>query len=307
MLYEGCTLFSARDGDLYRRLYDAGRTEISDACLISRVAWNAGFNYQKFQVGELLSLASDGGVFTTPHITWPVGHIANKNLKDLIDAVWPVFRQRDWPLRLMYVDEMDLPLLEQLPGYQAKISFSPDFDDYLYDAESLRQLSGKALHGQRNQLNRFFRTYPDYVYQPLHSDDAEEALQLVQTWCEERNLDCQDLCLSDYRAIRQAFVDYDQLDIHGGTIRIGKKLVAFALGSLIRGDTAVIHFEKAAGDYVGLYAAINKLVVDYAFPDVRYVNREEDMGIEGLRRAKASYGPIRMIHKFEAILSRPGE
>ncbi len=304
MRCEGCSLFSAQDSADYSRLHQLSRTEISDTCLNSRVAWNAGFYYQKILLEDCLCLLSDGGVFTTPHVTWPVGLVDQKILLKIADALWPVFQNRGWPLRMMYIDENKLSLLRGLPGYRVRLAYDPDFDDYLYDAGELRQLSGKALHGKRNHLNKFCRTYPDYEYHPITAADRDEALRLVKSWCEEKNLDCLNLCLSDYRAIRQLFDDFDRLDVRGGSIRVGGRMVAFALGSLLNGDTAVIHFEKADAAFDGLYAAINKMVLDNAFPDVRFVNREEDMGIRGLRKAKASYGPIRMIHKYEAWLSR---
>jgi uncharacterized protein len=303
MLCEGCTLFSARDSECYSRLHGASLSEISDGCLISRVAWNAGFNYQKLYVADTLSLISDGGVFTSPHMTCPIGALDETKLAAVIHAARPSFEQRGWPLRVLYIDEVYLPLFRSLPGYQAQITYNPDFSDYVYDADTLRQLTGKTLHGQRNQFNRFLRAHPDYEYRPISADDRDEALALVRTWCEERGLDCCNLCQSDYLAIEQAFIDFADLDIHGGSIRLGGRLIAFAMGTLLRQNMAVIHFEKAATGFEGLYAAINKLVLDYAFPDVLLVNREEDMGMAGLRKAKTSYGPVRMIHKYEALLS----
>ncbi len=306
MRCEGCSLFSAQDSNIYSRLFNLSQTEISDACLNSRVAWNAGFYYQKAVLEDCLCLVSDGGVFTTPHVTWPIGAVDSTRLKKIVDALWPAFESKGWPFRIMYINEADLPLIRDLPGYEVILTHNPDYDDYLYDAEELRQLSGKALHGKRNHVNRFCRTFPDFEYRPIAVSDRDEALALVKSWCDEKELDCLNLCISDYRAIRQIFDDFSLLDIHGGSIRVGGRLVAFALGSLIRKDTAVIHFEKAIAGYEGLYAAINKLVLEHAFPNVRYVNREEDMGIPGLRKAKLSYGPIRMIHKYEALLHQLG-
>jgi hypothetical protein len=304
MPYEGFSLFSAQDRNQYERLFALSRTEISDACLNSRIAWNAGFYYQKALIEDCFCLISDGGVFTTPHLTWPIGLVDADRLGRILDMLWPVFHGRGWPLRLMYIDEANMPLVRDLPGYRVKLAYNPDYDDYLYDAEELRQLSGKALHGKRNHLNRFCRSYPDFEYRPITAGDRDEALALVRSWCEEKELDCLDLCISDYRAIRQIFDDFAALDVRGGTIRVGGRLIAFALGSLMREDMAVINFEKADAGYEGLYAAINKYVLDHAFPDVKYVNREEDMGIRGLRKAKRSYNPIRMIHKYEAWLEK---
>lgn len=297
-------MFSALDGPLYNRLHQLTRTEISDSCLNSRVAWNAGFNYRKVLLEGSLCLISDGGVFTTPHLTWPIGELDRDGLKRIVDTLWPVFAARQWPFRLMYIDEDNLDLVRDMPGYRAKLAYDPDFDDYLYDAEELRQLSGKSLHGKRNYLNRFCRIYPGFEYRPIVREDREEALFLVKSWCDEKGLDCLNFCISDYRAIRQVFDDFASLDLRGGSIRIGGKMTAFALGSLMNADTAVIHFEKADAKYDGVYAAINKFVLDYAFPEARMVNREEDMGLRNLRKAKESYSPIRMIHKYEAWLQK---
>ncbi len=304
MNMKGCTLFSADDASLYNQFFSLSKTEISDSCLNSRVAWNSGFAYHKCVIDDTLCLVSDGGIFTTPHMTWPVGEMDAPTLQRIIDRVQPIFQERDWELRMMYIDEMNLELVQALDGYDADISYNRDFSDYVYDAQEMRELSGKSMHGKRNHINRFMRTYPDFKYEQIKPEDRDEALGLVKAWCDEKDLDCMDLVSSDYRAIRQLFIDFDKLDLFGGSIRTNGRLVAFSLGSLPRPDTAVIHFEKADTAIRGLYAVINKLTMDHTFPDVKYVNREEDMGIRGLRKAKKSYGPIRMIKKYEAKITK---
>ncbi|MDW7655540.1 MAG: phosphatidylglycerol lysyltransferase domain-containing protein [Bacillota bacterium] len=304
MQCDGCTLFSIQDGPDYNRCHSLSGSELSDHCLNSRIAWNAGFYYQKMLIEDCFCLVSNGGVFTTPHVTWPLGRVTAQKLEAILDEVLPAFTSRGWPLRLMYLDEAVLPLVKALPHYTASISYNPDYSDYLYEADHLRSLSGKTMHRKRNHFNKFSRLYPQYEYHPITQDDQKEALALVQAWCDEKAVDCLNLCSSDFRAVRQLFHDMPSLDVRGGSIRIDGRLVAFALGSLLNGDTAVIHFEKAEAIYDGLYAAINKLVLDHAFPEARWVNREEDMGIAGLRKAKESYGPIRLIHKYEALLHR---
>ncbi len=304
MEFSGCTLFSADDAPQYNQYFQLSQTEISDSCLNSRVAWNSGFAYYKAIIDQTFCLISAGGDFTTPHMTWPVGAMDGATLQYIIDTLYPIFRERDWTMRMMYIDEINLPLVQALKGYKAVISCNLDFSDYLYEVRDLRSLSGKALHGQRNHLNRFFRTNPDYQYSSISTADRDEALALVRRWCEEKNLDCMDLTNSDYRAVRQLFVDFEKLDVRGGAIRLDGQLVAFSLASLMRPDTAVIHFEKADASVRGLYTVINKLVLDNEFADVQYVNREEDMGIRGLRKAKRSYGPIRMIDKYEVTLTK---
>ncbi len=304
MQCDRCTLFTIQDGPAYNRCHSLSQSEISDNCLNSRIAWNSGFYYQKLVLDDCFCLVSNGGVFTTPHVTFPLGQVTTAKLTAVLDEIWPEFAAYGWPLRLMYIDEFNLPLLADLTGYTAEISYNADFSDYIYDAESLRSLSGKAMHRKRNHYNKFCRSYPDFVYSSIRVADRQQALALVQAWCDEKKVDCLNLCESDFRAVRQLFKDMAQLDIKGGCIRIDGQLVAFALGSRLAEDTAVIHFEKAVTGYDGLYAAINKLVLEQEFPDVKYVNREEDMGIAGLRKAKESYLPLRLVHKYEALLHR---
>ncbi len=99
--------------------------------------------------------------------------------------------------------------------------------------------------------------------------------------------------------IERIFRDWEKLDMRGGAIRIGGKVVAFSIGSIGRPDTAYIHFEKADTDYDGLYVAQCKYVAASAFPEVKYINREEDLGIPGLRQSKGSYHPIAMVDKYK--------
>lgn len=304
MWCDGCHLFSLENKDAYKIQFDESRTEISDHCLNSRVAWNAGFYYQQQEVEGCLYLISNGGVFTTPHVTFPLGTLTAGKLERIIDGMWPAFEARGWPFRLMYVDAANLALLGQLKGYTASVFYNPDFSDYLYRAEDLRHLRGRAFKQKRNHINRFNRLYPGARFRPLQAQDQEAALALVKNWCDEKAIDCLNLCDSDYRAIRQLFRHMDQLTVYGGALVLGEKLLAFSMGSLVQDHTAVIHFEKADPAYDGAYAVINQQTMAQVFPQALWVNREEDMGVAALRKAKQSYQPHRLIHKYEATLER---
>lgn len=295
--------FGAADIQDYESHLEKSATEISDACICSRIAWNAGFNYQRVVIAGLYCLISDGGVFTTPHLVMPIGDADQASIQKAVDEILPHFEKQGWPMRILYIDACYLPLFESLIGYQVRISHDLCYSDYVYDASSLVALTGKSLHAKRNHVNRFFRDHPGYMYHTLTAGDREDCLALVASWCAERNLDCSNLLESDYRAIRKLFDYFGQVSIRGGVIRVGGSVAAFAMGSVCR-STGVIHFEKARTDMVGLYAAINKLVVEREFADCTEINREEDMGLEGLKKAKQSYNPSRMIDKYEVVLTR---
>ncbi|MGI6298972.1 MAG: DUF2156 domain-containing protein [Saccharofermentanales bacterium] len=295
--------FNPDDIESYDHHFRKTANEISDSFTNSRVAWNPAFNYQKSVIGDLFCLISDGGVFTTPHMTMPVGKLTVEGLQKVIDVVAPHFECQNWPFRILYIEERDLPLFDSLQGY--KVSFKHDecYSDYIYEAESLMTLAGKALHAKRNHVNRFFRNCPDFSYDSITKADEEGCLELVNQWCTEKGIDKLDIRDSDYLPIKNLFAFMDQLQVRGGVIRLGEEIVAFAMGSAAR-DLGVIHFEKARTDIDGLYAVINKLVVEHEFADCTEINREEDMGIEGLRKAKQSYVPKRMVKKYEALVTR---
>ena len=296
-------LFSIADRARYLDRRQLSHTELADASFDARLSWHAGFNYHVGDTADCLFLLSEGGVFTTPHMTLPMGPLDQERLQAIVDHVAPEFDQNGWPVRCLYVDACYLPLFENLKGYRARVAFDRTYSDYLYSADSLRQLSGKDLHAKRNHVNRFLRTYPDYEFRALRPDDAPEALHLVQSWCMEKGVNCQDLQISDYRPIKTLFDNYSALNLRGGMIRIDGQLAAFAIASEPINNTGIIHVEKARADYPGLYAAINKLMLDEILPDIEWVNREEDLGIPGLRKAKMSYYPSRLIHKYEVILT----
>ena len=315
---EGCDFFhmtedafhelSIEDKAAYEACHAISGNRLSDLCFVSRLAWNPGFGYRVAMVADAFCMVSDGGVFCRPHLAMPLGVVDAGHLGRVMDEIVPLFEDKGWPMAVMYVEESHLPLFEALraQGYDTEASFSQDYSDYIYNGDSMRTLSGKALHAKRNHLTRFARDYPDHRYDPVCAADGPECLGLVHNWCREKEFDLNDLNVCDYVPIRVVFEHFDRLDVRGGVIRIGGAIRAFALGCTLEDGTAVIHFEKADPAYQGLYAAINNQVLCREFPDALLVNREEDMGIEGLRKAKQSYQPVSFADKYTVMVRRTG-
>lgn len=162
-------------------------------------------------------------------------------------------------------------------------------DDYIYDAEELRTLPGKKYHSKRNFASRFYSAH-SHEYIELTAENLDLCDSVLEKWFEVRRTDV----IDERRAIGELFQNFEALKLRGAALRIGGQIAAFTIGELIEDDTAHILIEKADISHVGVYAAINRDFLVNAFPSVLYVNREEDMGILGLRRAKQSYHPIRM-------------
>lgn len=171
-----------------------------------------------------------------------------------------------------------------------------------YEGESLRTLAGRKNQKKRNHLNSFIKEYGDRVeYRKLNEKDFKDCKNVMSKWLEDKGEDSE--FDSEVRAIKRIFDNYDKLKdkIKIAGIYIDSKLEAFSIGEMLNKDMAVIHIEKANSDIRGLYPYINKEFLVNEFSDVKFVNREEDLGIEGLRKAKLSYHPIKFAEKYTVI------
>ena len=173
-----------------------------------------------------------------------------------------------------------------------------DQSDYVYAAQDLIQLKGNRFHRKKNHVNKFLKSQP-HEYRPLDEALVRAVLDMQDAWCALR--DCADdpgLSAED-RAIHEALCKFGRLDYQGGAILIHGKVEAFSLGEPLNPDTAVIHIEKANPEIPGLYAAINQQFAQNAWSGLAWINREQDLGILGLRQAKESYNPHHLVDKYE--------
>lgn len=169
--------------------------------------------------------------------------------------------------------------------------------DYVYEREKLETLKGKKLHGKRNHINKFLSLYPDYEYRKLDSSMIEECIRLYDQWSEDKE-EPTAAYLEERGSVLLALNNMEKLGLVGGTIFIEDKLVAFTLGERLKPDMVLIHIEKADYAYEGLYPMINQQYVLHECAEVSLINREEDMGIEGMRKAKRAYYPLKMVEKY---------
>ena len=181
----------------------------------------------------------------------------------------------------------------------AKYEVVPDRDnsDYVYLAKDLINLSGNKYHRKKNHLHQFIKNHA-FEYRPLDAELVKRVLGMQEAWCRIREcVEKPDLLAEDF-AVHEALTHFEALEYQGGAILLNLAVEAFALGEPLNQDTAVIHIEKANPDILGLYAAINQLFCLNTWSNVTYINREQDMGVEGLRKAKESYYPHHMVNKY---------
>jgi hypothetical protein len=173
--------------------------------------------------------------------------------------------------------------------------------DYIYLTEDLIKLEGRKYHRKRNHIKQF-KEKVSYRYIPLTSEWISECLRLETEWCDLRHCEAVPGLFNESMAIKEAFTHFEELGLKGGTILINGKVEAFTLGEPLNRDTAVIHIEKANSAYEGLYSLINQAFLENQWSGYTYVNREQDLGEEGLRKAKESYFPHHMINKYTITL-----
>lgn len=170
--------------------------------------------------------------------------------------------------------------------------------DYIYDAEKLATLSGKKLSKKRNHINRLEAEH-EWKTEVLTSDNIDIALNIYKKWLGEKG-DEEISKEHEKSAIKNAFADYDALGLDGMILYIDNEPKAFTVGSMINSEVADIHFEKADRNERGAYPLINREFVRYMkgkYKTLKYINREDDMGIEGLRKSKHSYHPLFLVDK----------
>lgn len=182
------------------------------------------------------------------------------------------------------------------------IAFTPNETafDYIYDRESLSNLIGQKYHSKRNFINRFIYEYGEAEYEDITPQNIAECRKISDVWLRDNYSEVTEAMLNEKEAIIRLLNNFFPLDMRGAIIRINGKICAFTAGEELNGDTFVIHIEKASYDITGAYAVINNEFAKRALEGYKYINREEDMGLEGLRKAKRSYNPAFMGKKFTA-------
>lgn len=187
------------------------------------------------------------------------------------------------------------------PSYIEELT---DWADYLYDSEKLATLSGKKMGKKRNHVNKFMSLYPDYKLEPLTSENAHEAMEFMDTFDLEG--DSTEMAIIERKLSRDLISAVEQGDrnLLGALLKVDGKVCAYTIGD-IKGDTLFIHVEKATRAIEGSYEAINKLfaeVITRSYPVIRFINREDAAGDDGLKKAKESYHPVELLRKYNVIL-----
>ena len=215
----------------------------------------------------------------------------------------------DLPFKIYLADEEAVERLHLKESPDFQVTEQEDLKDYLYDGEALRTLAGKKLHKKKNHLNGFLREYEGrYEYRCLCCQDRDKVWEFLDKWREQKGDDVEDHLDYEVAGIHEILKNCSQLKVRMAGVFVDGNLEAFTIGSYNPlEDMAIIHIEKANPQIRGLYQFINQQFLIHEFPDVKLVNREDDLGEEGLRKAKMSYNPCGFARKYLVMQTNFGK
>lgn len=226
------------------------------------------------------------------------------NAKDpqcLFDKLVELAKEGGYPLRLHCIIEEEVEMIEKWYPGQYQVEYNRDDSDYIYIREKLAALAGKKLHGKRNHIHRFEEKNPDWKYERITDVNEEDCAKMAMQWCMKNCMDEENEIeydkIDESKLVVYAIRHREELGMIGGALRTGGRIIAITLGERLTDDTFVVHFEKAFSEIQGAYPMINREFVRNELSGYLYVNREEDLGEEGLRKAKLSYRPEIILNK----------
>jgi hypothetical protein len=268
--------------------------------------WKGINQFSWKEIGDYLCIAAADNLeeemglsFMFPPLTRTGGYEAEK-LRRTLDAAREEFAAKGEEFVMMLVPFHMVELFDKLlPGVFSFEADRPNFD-YVYDTRELIELKGKKFHGKRNHLNYFLNHY-DYTYERMTPDMSDEVMRFIDAFNERKALPEgheRELLEMEKEAMADVLTHLDDVGYLAGVIRIGGGVEAISIGGRLGTKTVTVHVEKANVEYRGLYQAINNEFCRHMASHVKRINREEDMGIPGLRKAKLSYNPIKLVEKY---------
>lgn len=281
------------DREIIHSYFKAYQPEVSELKFTNLFIWRHYYQFEwSILDGFLLILVHT--LNFGYHFMQPVGPGSReKIIPFLLD--WLEKERDEYEPRIERVDQRVIDELGDLS--QIQVESLPDHADYVYSTQDLIQLAGRKYHAKKNHINRFNKQH-DFEYQAMTPELVNACIHILKRWCNWRECDKSPIMRAEFEAVHEALLHFNQLELDGGVILVDNSVVAFALGEMLNKQTAVVHAEKVDPNIRELFAVINQQFCENAYSEVPFMNREQDLGIAGLRRAKRSYHPVRMVEKY---------
>ena len=281
---------------LHQRFFDY-QPETSEWTFTNLFVWREYYRYQWSVLnGNLLVLCNPLG--WGHYFLMPIGG-GNRLETTRTMLAWLKNEKEEYDPRIERTDERFVKEIAQDEG----LIVEPVRDqfDYVYSTQNLIQLEGRKYHAKKNHINRFQSRYA-FEYKTMDTELSKECRHVLKRWCDWRECEKNPIMQAEMEACQETLKYFQELRIEGGVILANGKVIAFTLGELLNSGTAVIHVEKIDPDVPEGFAVINQQFCEHAWSNIPFINREQDLGVPGLRRAKQSYNPIKMVEKFRVRL-----
>jgi len=284
-------------GDKYTfdRLFKKYPPQVSEFTFTNLFAWRCAYRFCVSSLDDCV-LAISAKDKKSPHIFDPIGEQTKK--RSVVREVFSLMAGRAKFVRVpeatagLFVDEAGIGVEEDRDNF-----------DYVYSARDLIELKGRDFDAKRNFIRRFEEQYT-FKYEKITKANLGKCLSFEEEWCNAKECQRVEGLAAERAATQEMLRHFERLGISGGIIEINGKVEAVALGEELNAETFVVHVEKANSGCQGIYQAISQLFISNEAGRFAYVNREQDLGVSGLRKAKASYHPHHMVKKYNLVYSR---
>ena len=229
------------------------------------------------------------------YYTFPIG---NGEIKNAFNLILEDAKLNNKKIEFVCLNKNQTKILKEIFGEKIKINKNRDGFDYIYSLERLSSLSGRKYHSKKNHFNSFKNKY-NFKFELINEENISQCSSFAREWYSIN--EATPTLLKEQKALECAFQNYFKLNLIGAIIKVENKIIAFCIGEeMYNKNIFCTHFEKADYNFQGAYTAINKLFSEFLINDFKLVNREDDAGIEGLRKAKLSYHPEILLEKYYA-------
>jgi uncharacterized protein len=234
-----------------------------------------------------------------PYAFFPLakGKMEEGVLNNILILLQEYFIKLDRQLVFKKVTEDQVKFLKACKDFLWEVAFDRDHSDYVYKTQDLISLSGKKYDGKRNHINKFKSLYT-FAFIEMNSSHKEECKRIHDEWCKAIETSNPQDFLSEKNASQELLDHFEELNVKGCLIRVNDRFEAYSIAEQLNTETTVIHIEKGNFLFPGIYQVINQQFCENVWSHTPYINREQDLGIEGLRKAKESYHPEFLVKKY---------
>ena len=269
--------------------FDKTATAFCDLSVGMKYMWRDYYQVEYAIINDTLIMKEDAPDYKNVFY-YPIG----KDVDGALELIERHCREQNIPLNFGCIDNYTATLLAKR-YYSVQISDDRDWSDYIYLAEKFKTYSGKKLSGQRNHVNKFKKLYPDYKFKKIEQADINRIKEFLSEYSVSKTLS--DGAKEEYDRLSDYLDNMFKLGQDGGYIEVDGKIIAFSIGEVVA-DTLIVHVEKGLTAYQGVYPLMaSEFVRAFATDKVKFVNREEDCGEQGLRTSKLQYQPLEIRQK----------